>query len=384
MVSQRFVLQVSDRLVSRPTHLGIAPFDPRSNKNVVYFARDAYVVIAYTGLAYLDGRTTDQWIAEKLIGEDVSAWGLAPDGGIGQRFIAGPSPAWFDIGMARQVVRRELIASAQRLPPSQRPHLPRIVIAGWQRGKRLWRPILHLIADEGAGSLYQGAGWAQRHGWQRGMFYLDFTPRNYLLDRIRTVLNGHLIEGRSVEESEKLMGEALRTAAHNSLGIGKDYLAVLLPPPNELRVHTKYAAFSEENVTIPGLYNPYIGPVGYSPWVIAPHRVIPPAVLVGTGSTSGGLGKFALELEGPPNTTGTGPIMSMTSQARPNWPSRRVRSAITSATWEPQSIERRRHQPAIFKLAKGSTMPKECLNQVSGMRQGRRVQLLGMPRQSQT
>lgn len=353
MVSQRYVLQVSDRLVSRPINNRIVPFDPRSNKNVVYFARDAYVVIAYTGLAYLEGRTTDQWIAEKLIGEDISTWGLGPSGGIAQRMISGPPSRWFDIGMARQILRRELIASAQRLPANQRHHFPRIVIAGWQRGKRLWRPILYLIADMGDGPLYRGNGWAQRHGWERGIFYLDFTPRSPLLDRIRSELNEQLLTGRSSEEAEKLMGEALRTAAHNSLGIGKDYLSILLPPPNEARVHTKYSAFVEDVHTIPGIFSPYIGAVGYSPWVVAPHRVIPPAVLVGTGSTSGGLGDFTLELEGPPNITGVGPIMSMTSQARPTLPGRHVRSAITLATWQPQSIEQHGHQPAIFRLASG-------------------------------
>lgn len=49
------------------------PFDPEANKTIVYVARDAIVSIGYTGRAYLEGRPTDQWIAEQLIGEEVAS-----------------------------------------------------------------------------------------------------------------------------------------------------------------------------------------------------------------------------------------------------------------------------------------------------------------------
>src|SRR5437867_2015050 len=55
LASRRYVLQVGDRLVTRAAH----PFDPFSNKAVIYFARDAVVSISYTGLAYLESLPTD-------------------------------------------------------------------------------------------------------------------------------------------------------------------------------------------------------------------------------------------------------------------------------------------------------------------------------------
>src|SRR5215216_6024666 len=60
--SRRYVLQVSDRLLTLTG--GGQEFDPMSNKSLVYFARDALVVIGYSGLAYIDRTSTDEWIAQ--------------------------------------------------------------------------------------------------------------------------------------------------------------------------------------------------------------------------------------------------------------------------------------------------------------------------------
>src|SRR5437879_5929688 len=60
------VTQVVDRLVTRQTNSGAEEFDPLANKTVLFFARDAFVTLAYTGVAYIDRLPTDQWIAETL------------------------------------------------------------------------------------------------------------------------------------------------------------------------------------------------------------------------------------------------------------------------------------------------------------------------------
>ncbi len=62
LATPRYILQVSDRLVTR----GDSRFDPASNKIVIYHAKNALVAIGYSGLAYLEGVPTDQWIAQKL------------------------------------------------------------------------------------------------------------------------------------------------------------------------------------------------------------------------------------------------------------------------------------------------------------------------------
>lgn len=67
-----WAIHASDRLVGKkPTPKAAAvEHDRHSNKTVVVCARECWVVIGYTGLAYLDGRPTDQLIAEAVSGCD--------------------------------------------------------------------------------------------------------------------------------------------------------------------------------------------------------------------------------------------------------------------------------------------------------------------------
>ena len=64
-------IQVSDRLVSLNS-IPPSPFDALANKTVIYFGRRGIVSISAAGLAYLNGKTIDTWIAETLSGVDLS------------------------------------------------------------------------------------------------------------------------------------------------------------------------------------------------------------------------------------------------------------------------------------------------------------------------
>lgn len=64
LVTTRYVVQVADRLVTTDGKR----FDPTSNKSLIYLGRNAIVAIAYSGLAYLEGIPTDEWIAQTLWG----------------------------------------------------------------------------------------------------------------------------------------------------------------------------------------------------------------------------------------------------------------------------------------------------------------------------
>src|SRR6476469_5543563 len=84
-ITRGYAFQVSDRLLTRRIGTSQKQFDVLSNKNVVYLARDALVSLGYTGWAYLDGIPTDQWIAQKLAGDDLSEVGTL-------RLTVGPMP----------------------------------------------------------------------------------------------------------------------------------------------------------------------------------------------------------------------------------------------------------------------------------------------------
>jgi hypothetical protein len=67
-----WAFHASDRFVSvdptpdNPT----GEYDPHANKTVVVVGTDCWVVLGYTGIAYLDGKPTDQLIAEAISGYD--------------------------------------------------------------------------------------------------------------------------------------------------------------------------------------------------------------------------------------------------------------------------------------------------------------------------
>jgi hypothetical protein len=73
-INHAWALQMTDRLVSRAA----TPYDPEANKNLVFLTDFAAVAIGHSGLSYLEGIPTDEWIAQTLLGERVSRW---PGGG---------------------------------------------------------------------------------------------------------------------------------------------------------------------------------------------------------------------------------------------------------------------------------------------------------------
>jgi hypothetical protein len=130
-------MQVSDRLISTEHQRTDPPEYALSNKSIVYLALNAIVSMGYVGTAYLEGRPTDEWIAERLWGERLKD--RTRDGRIGVRF--GPAPSLHDIGFAV----RALQTSLESLPPS--PHGLFIAITGWQAvRKKNERPIFVELA----------------------------------------------------------------------------------------------------------------------------------------------------------------------------------------------------------------------------------------------
>jgi hypothetical protein len=79
-----FTMQVSDRLISTEHQRTDPPEYALSNKSIVYLALNAIVSMGYVGTAYLEGRPTDEWIAERLWGERLKD--RTRDGRIGVRF----------------------------------------------------------------------------------------------------------------------------------------------------------------------------------------------------------------------------------------------------------------------------------------------------------
>ncbi len=130
VATSSYILQASDRLVSR----GICPYDQASNKALLYRARDAFVTMAYTGIAYLDGAPTDQWIAEKIWGKPFYR---GPEGRI-LAFGNPRIPRWRKLGHTLQDLKHQMQQTWAGLPSEHRARRFEILVGGWQnQGKRL-------------------------------------------------------------------------------------------------------------------------------------------------------------------------------------------------------------------------------------------------------
>lgn len=123
LVAGNWAFHASDRFVSvKPTPANpTGEYDPHSNKTVVVVGTDSWVVLGYTGLAFLDGKPTDRLLAEAISGYDELApammtfWQRPPD--LHYREI-------------RRRVEEKLKAAYSRLPlPQKKPKVCRRPLA---------------------------------------------------------------------------------------------------------------------------------------------------------------------------------------------------------------------------------------------------------------
>lgn len=126
LVAGNWAFHASDRFVSvNPTPANpTGEYDPHSNKTVVVVGTDCWVVLGYTGLAFLGGKPTDRLIAEAISGYDE----LAP-----AMMTFRQQPPDLHYREIRRRVEEKLKDAYARLPKAHRS-IPTIVLAsGIQR-----------------------------------------------------------------------------------------------------------------------------------------------------------------------------------------------------------------------------------------------------------
>ena len=189
------------------------PFDDASNKIVIFRARDAIVSIGFTGVAYLDGIPTDEWVARHLVPEaytdNAQAWSID-----GVNIVDSAAPAFTFLSIPRQglqpywpnlplaLVRlqsalNEWSRSAHREDGDQALHLVAsgVRFAWKSRRSAQLRPCAALVSKDSCGSHFTFEWMRPRefysHGRQR-MKLLSYPSgafgreeRLALMDRIR-------------------------------------------------------------------------------------------------------------------------------------------------------------------------------------------------------
>jgi hypothetical protein len=315
-VSPLLAVQVSDRLLTFPAD-GTA-FDHASNKTLVYIARDAVVTIGYSGDAYMYRTPTDQWLAELLTGLPLT--GSGPRGG-GVAMHFGRRERSLDIGQSVELLRRRCSTWWTLFRWSaQQP--PRFVIAGWQRGRRRWRPVLWTIRYDARFDVYRSEASYPRHAWAEGFCRLTAVPERAPISDAEwhnAVL--HLHKRLPADEVVGILLSLIRSAAGRSSFIGPDCMSTAIYPPHwNPSAHVRYlpvheARFIDDIFSSP----PKALPATFSPWIITPRLVQPPSITVGP-TLDVVAGGFRVVIDGPKPPTDSPLVFLMTDQKRPDQP----------------------------------------------------------------
>jgi hypothetical protein len=292
-VSPRYICQASDLLVSSTTSgKAIAPYDPKFSKNVIFVAKDALVSIGFTGLAYLRGRPTDEWIASVLAGESLEAHG---NRGFGTRIRTEAGryyPAnWPDIGFALERLRSACaLAFADLRRRGQQRELAAglfMSVVGWQwkwhwqhrtaRSHHLRPIICRLIHDQVLGGFALeriGRYW----GWETGQSRLEAVPR-----MPPEVLNGvvaatlkaqHPLKDSDIENA---LVDAIRNIAKEpQRGVSADCLSLSMWPYGDPMVRIRYNALPVTNAKSG---QTGVLPASYTGWIVSPTVIQAPQIM---------------------------------------------------------------------------------------------------------
>jgi len=278
VVTRNHVLHVSDRLISRQRDGASAvAFDRNSNKAVIFCARDAHVVVAFTGRAFLDHIPTDTFVAQSLAGANLTSRGAF--------FGIGARANWLDIGRSVERLRHDLTAAFRRLPVREREANFQVSILGWRqryrRNRRIMPVVWHLErSTPDTDSEFQ----VQRHlrwwGWDRG-YALSIIPE--VSQEMEHWIRHHLRErgGESPAALKQVLIEAMcKCASTRADTVGRSCIQIVLTPTTKPQARIRYIA----DVCAPE--QRASGTEAYSPWIVAPPMAYAPAVM--RGSTEGG------------------------------------------------------------------------------------------------
>ena len=263
-------MQVSDRLVSLRATTPL-PFDVLANKNVVYFGRRGIVSISYAGLAYIAGKTTDEWIAETLSGVDLSVEAALALG----KAISHP----FDVGQALEHLRRRATEAYARESYRARREITDFQVIGsqWDRHHQRLRPVICKITNNRTQNvdfekLNTQRYWDIQKGWYSiGSGTGQQEAREYLRRRFRA--SGGLI---SPEHCLDVMVDAVRHIAglHPNV-VGQDCMCVHIQGAQP-RVSISFRPKAQYRLSTPS--GPISGPIAFTPYVVARDMVAIPSI----------------------------------------------------------------------------------------------------------
>lgn len=275
------ILHASDRLLT--TRNGRA-WDPVSNKTVVHFGKEHAFVSGYSGTAHTpDGRPTDHWLAEVLIGQSIP-----PDHGMA-------SIGSLDLTDAHHAVQRvvEGANATFSLDPGEYP--PSFIFGGLQKRRGGSRPFqITVRASKGQSYVAEARPLPHWHG-RTGIY--SFNGTGVIAQAPIAAMYAAFKTSTATFERRDAMITAIREIARQTRVVGQNVLSVVIAPPPSLEglpvVRVRYdpglavsvpsAAHLDKKTRI--LY-PIKADV-FTPWIICRTGYFAPSLHVIGSGTSG-------------------------------------------------------------------------------------------------
>jgi hypothetical protein len=301
--SRNFVLQVTDRLVTERIESlkTFKSFDPLANKNIIFCALNGILSFAYTGHAYIGNNPTDQWLAEKLIGKKLKD---------NLPFVECGAIKICYIGPALQT----LIEALNRAYAEDIEHKFKkdwlekrfdLCFEGyvWNK-KRRFRPFNgDIFKSTNSEKFY--IRYSDRH-WYSEAIITGAPAANVSQEQLEKLTKA--LRNKEPDETESIISEFIQDISTNNLTVGSDCISILIPSPSEAHLKSVRVRFIPKSEHL--AYKPQISEdqikIAYSPWVIGPRMVCPPAMLGNTGFNAR-LGRCLYEIKmEAPSTPGEG------------------------------------------------------------------------------
>jgi hypothetical protein len=222
VTTQRYAIHASDRYVSvQPTPKHKSPdWDLNANKTVIAVGSDCWLVLGYSGLAYLDGKPTDQLIAEAISGFD----DLSGKAGMVTQIGRKDHPHYRAI---RDQIEKKIGDAYSRIPlATANTYGTSVLASGVQRKDNQIMGVMFQIAVAGTSS---GAIELAPHRLQRNQFMMRATGTvdNSIIEKARQRIAAltNLFEPYVIRD---ILIEAVAETGKVCDAVGEDVMGVVL------------------------------------------------------------------------------------------------------------------------------------------------------------
>ena len=290
----QYSLLVADRLVSKRSSRGhrLGPWEKGFNKSLVYGCRDALVSLAFAGPAYIDGKSSDHWIAQQLWRENLEA-----------------NVASF----RKSRVRNRLADSLWRLRKAldERPEGRdvEVLVSGYRETKRnvvlpilaLWKPTeRHLSLRRRPRQHQWGAGWIG-----------SFPNKTELADAI--LENGGAFFSHT--DASKCFRSLIVNASTMNPEIGNDLMEILIDPAQRQITLEYIPGENHLPPQPPALTKLVSGDPIRTPWIIGKNMAFAPMQFYGQQIWSMSICGHKVKIINQ-KATASGPISAMIPEFR--------------------------------------------------------------------